>query len=65
MPSDVTRRAIVTIDDGPEKYVSLKEGFGSVKFDNLSVGIHDIKVSYAGDSNYSPLVNTTRIEVTE
>jgi hypothetical protein len=45
LPSDVTRRAKVTIDD-VSKFVILKEGVGSVKFDGLAKGKHTITVTY-------------------
>ena len=51
LPSDVMYRALVTIGN-VSKYVSLKEGIGSVKFSGLAVGNHEISVSYAGDANY-------------
>ena len=57
--NDVTRRAIVTIGN-ESKLVSLKNGEGSVKFSDLSAGIHNIQVSYNGDSNYlKSSINTT------
>ena len=51
MPSDVTRRVKVTIGE-TSKYVSLKDGKGSVKFSNLASGKHNITISYDGDANY-------------
>ena len=65
LPADVSRRAIVTIDGNESKFVSLKEGIGSVKFTGLEVGTHEIVVSYDGDTNYAKSSTTTTIEVTE
>lgn len=62
LPSDVTKRATVTID-GESKLVSLRNGSGSIKFTGLDVGTHDVVVSYAGDAKYKKASTTTIIEV--
>ena len=62
LPADVSKRATVTIDD-VTKYVTVKDGAGSVKFDSLSKGTHEILVSYAGDANYKKTSNTTMVTV--
>ena len=62
LPSDVTRRAIITID-GKSKFISLKEGKGSIKLTGLEVGTHEIQVSYAGDSNYKSSSMTAVVEI--
>lgn len=64
MPCDVTRRVSVSID-GDSKYVSLKSGYGSIKFTGLSVGTHDFVVSYGGDSNYAQSSDAYAINVTK
>ena len=64
LPDDVSRRAIVTIGN-ETKFVSLKDGIGSVKFTGLEAGTHDVVVSYVGDANYRPSSYTTTIEVKE
>ena len=64
LPDDVSRRAIVTIGN-ESKLVILKAGIGTVKFTGLSVGTHEVVVSYAGDENYKSVTNTTTIEVKE
>lgn len=61
-PSDVTRRPGVSVD-GNVKYVSVKSGSGTVKFTDLSVGTHDIVVSYGGDGNYAKASNSSTFEV--
>ena len=64
LPSDVSRRAIVTVGN-ESKLVILKQGVGSVKFTGLEAGTHDVVVSYAGDENYKASSNTTTIQVNE
>lgn len=61
LPSDVAYRAIFTLDNNKTWYVSLKEGLATVKLTDLSVGVHDIKVEYAGDANYTPSDLTIQI----
>ena len=59
MPSDVSRRPTVTVG-GESKYVTLKNGSGSVKFSGLGVGTYTVEVTHAGDNNYMKAsVNTT------
>ena len=63
IPPDVTRRVVMYIDD-QMRYVSIKDGIGSVQINGLSVGKYDITVSYAGDTNYLKASFATSIEVT-
>lgn len=62
LPKDVSRRAIVTVG-GHSKTVTLKNGEANVKFTNLAAGSHEVKVKYAGDSNYKASENSTVINV--
>ena len=64
LPNDVTRRAVVTVDN-ESKTVSLKDGEASVKFSGLSVGTHNVTVSYNGDNNYKKSEATTTAKVTK
>ena len=57
--SDISRRVTVTVGN-ESKFVSLKDGVGSVKFSGLNAGSHVIEVSYNGDAVYAKAsVNTT------
>ena len=62
MPSDVSRRPSVTVE-GESKYVTLKNGTGSVKFSGLGVGTHIIEVSYGGDNNYQKAYLNATVKV--
>ena len=53
LAKDVTKRALITVEN-QSKYVSLKNGEGTVKFSDLNRGKHVITASYAGDANYLP-----------
>ena len=62
LPSDVSRRASVTVGN-ESKYVSLKNGAGSVKFTGLGIGTYNIEVSYSGDDNYLKSFTNTTVKV--
>ena len=62
LPGDVSRRAIVSVGD-ESKTVTLKNGEANVNFSGLTVGLYEVKVSYAGDVNYKASENSTMINV--
>ena len=62
LPKNVSRRAGITI--GPlSQFVSLKNGVGFIKFDELKSGLHEVKVQYNGDENYSKVSITKMIKL--
>jgi predicted outer membrane repeat protein len=64
LPSDAT--GFLTVDvDGTKHIASLVNGSANVTVPALSAGNHNVTVTYTGDTNYSPVVKSTTLNVTD
>ena len=60
----IARRVIVTIGN-ESKFVSLTDGFGSVKFSGLNAGTYTVTAAYNGDVNYGKASANTVVTVSK
>ena len=63
VPTDVTGNFTITVDDGQVLTEIIKNGYVNISINGLSVGVHNLNISYSGDETYIPFNTSATVTV--